>query len=423
MTRRLADSGLRRRLMLVLALALAGHGTEWMLRPVVSLLVLDGGGTASLVGIVTAAYAVPAILFRPLIGSAVDLGHGVRFARLGSMTMSLAALALVLPGTLLMIAVRFVHGLAWSFLSVANQVSLAALAPAHRRAEIAGYFAAVPALAALIGPALGVAIYVGIGAAGTLLAASCLALVAFAITVVSSASVFSAPSVAAREAAPLSAPAVTVREKWLGRLFEPSAIAPMLMSACFMGAQALFIVFPPVYAHSLGLPTADLSLYYVAHGIIFVGCQAMAGRLADRMGRFRAVVIGSLFAIAGLAVPIPLSGLLVLVIAAAVFSIGFSLVNATTMAMTIDRAPAGRMGSSMATFSVGYQLGGAGSGILWGAVIDLLGYPWPFAIAVGLVLVAVGILLRMVRPPPSAGRKVDRMSAPRPYFGKAGTAM
>ncbi|HEY3522732.1 MAG TPA: hypothetical protein VGK63_03425, partial [Candidatus Limnocylindrales bacterium] len=64
---------------------------------------------------------------------------------------------------------------------------------------------------------------------------------------------------------------------------------------------------------------------------------------------------------------------------------GSSVFNTTAMALTADLAPARRLGSAVATYSIGYQIGGSGSAIVWGPLIDALGYPAPYVLGIGLI--------------------------------------
>jgi hypothetical protein len=60
-------------------------------------------------------------------------------------------------------------------------------------------------------------------------------------------------------------------------------------------------------------------------------------------------------------------------------------------AMTIDRAPAGRVGSAMATYSIGHQLASNGSSALWGALIAVAGFGWTFGAAIALQVITIGL--------------------------------
>lgn len=407
----------RRALGLVILLAAVGYLVEWILRPVVPLIVLDRGGDAALVGIVTAAYALPALIFRQAIGSTVDGGRGLPIARLGSTAMAIGSVGLLLPSTIVLAVVRFVHGLGWSFVSVASQTATMRLAPPRRRAEVSGYFATVPALGALVGPAVGVALYTGAGTIAPALIAVVLAGIVLGLTIVAPATVGGsrmAPRAERTSGGGATDPAefALPRSRGAGGLarlvVEPAAIGPMAMTACMMSAQALFFVFAPVFAQREGLETSQLAWYYVFVGVAFVAFQAIGGPIADRLGRGRSIATAAAFGAVGLLLATTARDLTTLAAAGAIYVAGSSVFNTTAMALTADLAPARRLGSAVATYSIGYQIGGSGSAIVWGPLIDRFGYPTPYVLGIALI----GLMLLIGRGVTRAQRIAVRADLP-----------
>ena len=73
-----------------------------------------------------------------------------------------------------------------------------------------------------------------------------------------------------------------------------------------------------------------------------------------------------------------------------------SLVNPTISALVIERAPRHRLGSAMATYSIGYQFSTGTSSILWGAIITNFGFTWLFVVAAGLQVLTIVLGRRML---------------------------
>ncbi|HEY3522071.1 MAG TPA: MFS transporter, partial [Candidatus Limnocylindrales bacterium] len=309
---------------LVILLAAVGYLVEWILRPVVPLIVLDRGGDAAVVGVVTAAYALPALIFRQAIGATVDGGRGLPIARLGTMAMAIGSVGLLLPSAIVLAVVRFVHGLGWSFVSVASQTATMRLAPLRRRAEVSGYFATVPALGALVGPAVGVALYTSAGTLAPAVVAVVLAAIVLGLTIAVPASVGGARGGHGRELREATtALEPTPRPRGVGALarlvVEPAAIGPMAMTACMMSAQALFFVFAPVFARREGIEASGLASYYVFVGVAFVVFQAIGGPIADRLGRGRSIATAAAFGVVGLLVATTARDLPTLAVAGAIY--------------------------------------------------------------------------------------------------------
>lgn len=375
----------------VLALALLGFGMEALLRPVVTLTIIARGGDAVLVGLIAGAYALPSLLFRPLIGRLVDRWRHGFLLRLGGLVMAAAPLGMLLPSILPILTARFVQGTGWSFFSVSNHALMAKSAPATRRGEASGYFNAMPALALLVGPAAGVALFTIDGRLPFIVAA-----------IVGVATV----AVAMATAVPAPIPDQVVPAEPRGRMhriLEPSAIPAMLMTTTFMAAQALFIVFAPVYALAVGAPVEALTIYYPVYGAVLTIGYVLAGRVSDVLGRTLTVRVGCVLAIIGLAIAALPMGLVTLLIGGAGYAVATSLVAPTMSALTMDRALPGRIGAAMATFSIGYHIATGLSSIVWGALIAAIGFPWPFAVAIGLQVITLAIASQYLAARPRQG--------------------
>jgi MFS family permease len=151
----------------------------------------------------------------------------------------------------------------------------------------------------------------------------------------------------------------------------------------FGSATTLFSVFGPVYALSQGAEVQALVAYFALFGLAQVVALPLGGRLSDRIGRARSIRVGTGVAIGALGLAVA-GGMAAFSLAAIAYALASALVNPAISAVAIERAPRGRIGSAMATYSIGYQIANGFSGVLWGLVIGTWGYPWPFVIAIGL---------------------------------------
>ncbi len=372
----------------VLLIALLGFCLEAVLRTVIPLMVLDRGGNALWVGVTAAAAALPSVLFRPWIGGLIDTWRHDIVLRAGAAALAVGSVFVLLPGLVSLAIVRFLHGTGWATYSVANHALMAKLAPVHRRGEASGYFMAMPALATLVGPAAGVTLYVRGGDVPPLVLAAGLGTAAFLVSLV-----LRIPSSTGtgRSAAAASG------------LVERSAVPSTVMVTTFMAAHSLFLVFPPVYVAAVGAPLEFLALYYPVYGLVMTVSQLLIGRASDRLGRSTSIRMGCGIAIGGLTAAVVLHGTAALVVASAAYAVAISLVSPTLSALTIDRAPSDRIGAAMATYSLGYQLATGASSLMWGAVIAVAGFPWPFALAIALQVITLAMTFRFV--PRRTGRK------------------
>ncbi len=392
------DSLLRGSFLLILPLTLLAYSLEAIIRAVTPLIVLDRGGDAVMVGLVASAFALPSIIFRPIVGGLVDSGRHRAVLRAGVIATTFVPMLLLLPGTVFMLVIRFLHGTVWTFFSVSNHSLVAKLAPADRRGEASGLFMTMYALAALIGPALGVALYTMNGEVAPILVG----------VLVGAGSILVAMRIDVPESIrqPDAALTAAARPSFLARFVEPSALPWTLMLVTSYSAMSIFAVFPPVYALAVGAPVELLVPYFAIFGLAQAIAQPMAGRLADRLGRRQSMIIGCTVAAAGLIVAI-VPSFATFTLAGFVFGLSQALVNPTISALTMERAPRHRLGTAMATYTMGYQVGIGLSSLLWGAMITLVGFSWVFVVAAGFQLLTVGLSLKLL-----PGRPAQSVAAP-----------
>jgi MFS family permease len=262
---------------------------------------------------------------------------------------------------------------------------MAKLAPSARRGEASGYFMAMPAIATLVAPAVGVAVFLSAGEVPALALTFVLGVIATAIAFV--VRIPSKPASAAADDSP----------KGRGRILERSSFPSTIMVTTFMSTQSLFIVFPPVYLAQVGAPLGILTVYYPVYGLAKTVGQLLVGRVSDRLGRITPIITGCVIAIAGLGAFLLLEPVPALFASSMLYALGMAFAGPAIGALAIDRAPEGRVGAAMATYTLGYQLATGVSGILWGTIIAVAGYPWPFAAAAGMMTVTMAVGLRLPR--------------------------
>ena len=375
--------------MLIFALSLVGFLAEYVLRPVIPLVIIDRGGGATLIGIITAVFALPSIALRPAVGGMVDRWSQRNVLRAGSAAGFVAPLGFLIPGPVALLVSRFVQGGAWAVFTVSTRTLMAQETPRARRAEASAYYAAMPAVALLVAPGVGVALYLATGTAGPVVLSATLALIAFVM-------IGRLPD--GRPADHAMDGGRASESRIVGWFFERSVIPAMAMSGAFMAADTLFSVFPPVFVAMSGEPVEWLTFYYPFYGLASAASLVLTGRFSNRLARGLGIRIGGAIAVAGLTVAILANGLIVLGIGAAVYALGAAFSSAALGALSIDRAPPNRLGSAMATYSIGFQLAIGGSAVVWGPLITTFGYDAALVAALALVVVVAAASYRYAGP-------------------------
>lgn len=371
---------------LLLVSTFLGWSAEAMIRTVLPLRILDLGGDATTVGVVAFAFALPTLLLRPAIGRRIDrTGHG-RIHRLGPAVAGVASLAFLGSGLLLVPFVRAAQGVGWALYGTANNVATARLAPPARRGEASGLFNLAYAVGFLAGPPLALALYAGSGAAASFLAAAVLAFLALAVVdrlvaVTPGARLEPPPAMPAGAAAPAAGLSTRGLRRIAGAWLEPAAVPLLVVAGLVLAGDALLLGFAAVWTRQAGLPDGWLALLFPVVGILNALTQLVGGRLSDRVGRRRTVIAGIGIAAVALTVALLPLGAPGYLAAAAVYAVASGLVVPAATAAAMDRAPEGRMGATLATYSMAHQLAAGIGGIVWGLLIATLGFPWPFVVA------------------------------------------
>ncbi|MGH8010193.1 MAG: MFS transporter, partial [Candidatus Binatia bacterium] len=121
-------------------------------------------GAESQVGLIMGAFAVAAVLTRPVSGWLVDRWSRTVGLNLGALIYCVAPLLYIPVGSVpMMLVLRLFHGIGIAVYTTAASVLVADLAPPTRRGEAMGYYGMAVNLAMAIGPALGAALIEPIG--------------------------------------------------------------------------------------------------------------------------------------------------------------------------------------------------------------------------------------------------------------------
>ncbi len=351
---------------------------NFIIQPVIPLLVLDQGGDAAMVGVVFAVFSIPSVVLRPWIGRLADRFGARRVLLAGTLGLGIAGPAYLLGSLPVIVVNRILHGTAWAAVNTGGPSLMARLAPPSRRGEAAGTFDLMPGIAQLVMPSVGLLIYAAVGTPGVFATAALFGLAAAAVLLLTVPSTIAAGR--------------PVKSSGSRSLLEPAAVLPMTFQLMFTSVVSLFLVYPPVLAANHGIPIADLAIYYPVYGLTLVVVRAMTGRVIDRLPRLMLIAGGALVAIVALLIASFATSIMMLCIAGALYAAAAGFSSPAMMAAVIDRTPQDRLGAAMATYTLGFQFGSGIGAALWGFVIARSGFA-PAFIAGAAIQVALLVLL------------------------------
>jgi MFS family permease len=336
-------------------------------------------GAESQVGMIMGAFAVSAVLSRPLSGRLVDTWSRKSCLALGALIYVIfSALYTQATSVPVMLALRFFHGIGIAIYTTAGSVFVADLAPPARRGEAMGYYGMAMNLSMAIGPALGITLAGWLGFTGLFwtsagLALACLLLVQFVHDPHQSRVLAGQPA-AARPA-----------------LFSRIALFPGFIAMCMTMTFGAIVSFLPLFVqyHNLG----NAGLFFTVYSIVVVVLRPFSGRLSDRFGRPAVIIPGMFFLAVSMAVLAYTTSMAGLLWTAVLQGIGFGAVHPAIMAWIIDRSTIHDRGPALATLMMAFDIGVGLSAIGLGQVLQRTDFSTMYLCAGGIALVGTAAVV------------------------------
>lgn len=362
------------------------HGS--LLVPTIPLYVTDQGGSVVVAGFVLAAFAVTSFFVRPVVGLTADRWSvsGVMFV--GAVVLGLASIASVAPMVWALALANAVRGVGWAAVNIASYTMLAWAAPASRRGEAAGYFTVATNSANTFAPA--VALWViampELGFAAAFLLAGgvglATAVVVWAI----------GPARAGTSGIERSAHPTQEAGRKVAGLFDRGVALPAGLLLCMTLTYTAASSFVPLYGREVGIE--NVGAFFVAGGVVSIVSRLVLNRTLDRGGRGLWIVVGFSLLIGGFLLLLWSTTLEMMVFAGVVHALGSSIAHPILLALAIDQSDQERPASSLATYSMAYQMGTVVGAPVAGFLVEWAGYRGMFvgaitAIGVGVVVAAI----------------------------------
>jgi MFS family permease len=361
-----------------------GYAQHFVLQPTFPLYITHLGGSPLIVGLVIASFGVTSVISRPIIGYWADRWSVTGVMILGLLTQSLGNLICFIPVAGATMAGNGLRGIGWSGMNTGGYTLLATAAPADRRGEASGYYGGVQSTATILFPA--VALWIIDAPHGGF---NAVFFVAMVLALIGAAAAY----LLAREVPQRTQRAETeTSESWwreIINIFDRHILlAAMLLFTLNISLPCLssYVV---LYARELGI--SHFGWYYVAIGVTSTFGRPLLGRISDKIGCGRSLMVAfGLETIALLIMP-TVTNLAALIVGGALWYLGSAIGGAQILALAMEQAPAERRGRAMASFSVSFPLSNGTGALLNGLVVDLAGYRWMYVTAA--LMCAVGLVL------------------------------
>lgn len=309
------------------------------------------------IGLVMTVFVIATVIMRPLTGKWVDQYNRKKLLFI-SLLIFLVATCLYLgtKSIILLLALRFLHGIGFGMGTTASGAIAVDLIPDHRKGEGIGYFSLFMSLAMVIGPFVGL----------TVVSQSSFT-VLFAICITFSFLSFLFGSLADIPKTHREASVKMERVSGWKSLVEPKSIPIAIAGSVLAFSYGGITTFISVYAKELGF--TDMSSYFfIVFAAMIVLSRPFTGKVFDTRGPNILVYPGIFLFVVGMFGLSQAHTPYVFLATGALIGLGFGALLPSFQTIAVQAAPGNRRGLATSTyfllFDTGYGLGSYILGII-----------------------------------------------------------
>lgn len=345
-----------------------------MTLPTIPIFVSKLGGSDQLIGIIVGIFTFSALLFRPYAGHALETkGRGMVYLfGLSLFVISVGSFGFI-TGMAFLIIMRIVQGVGWGFSTTASGTIATDLIPPKRRGEGMGYFGLSGNLALAFGPALGLTLAEVISFTQLFLICAGLGLIALLL------------SLNIRYKKVDESPYKTKPARF--DVIEKTAINPSILLFFITLTFGGIASFLPLYAAEKDI--GGIQLYFISYALFLMLSRIFAGRIYDRKGDLYVIPPGTILIFTAMLLLAWLPNSAMMMVAGALYGLGFGTVQPALQAWAVDKAPANRKGMANATFFSFFDLGVGIGAILFGQLAFLFNYGIIYLVSACSVMIAL----------------------------------
>ncbi|WP_243406959.1 MFS transporter [Cuspidothrix issatschenkoi] len=375
------DAELRKNLLMLFAAGLFFWSGLASLLPTLPLYIEHIGASKQEIGIVMGSFAIGMLLFRPAMGTLADIRGRKIVLLIGMSAGAIAPLGYLFIKTILpLMVIRAFHGISIAAFATAYITLVSDLAPEHRRGEIVGYMSLVSPLGVGIGPAIGGFVQVTIGYTPLFLSSAALCSLGLLCII----PIVNPPVI--------KKPNNSKNDNFLQILISPRVRIPaivLLLSGLTLGSLHTFI---SLFIKSTGVDL-NAGLFFTAAAVSSFSCRLLTGKASDQYGRGLFVTISLIaYTLSIICVWQANNSFMFLLGALMEGAASGTLIPMISVLMT-DRALPHERGRIFGVSLMGFDIGLAVAGPIFGTFAQTLGYRSMFGLTTGLTAIATIIFL------------------------------
>ena len=376
-----SDAKLQKNLLILFAAGLFFWSGLSSLLPTLPLYIEHIGATKQEIGIVMGSFAVGMLLCRPSMGILADI-RGRKIVLL--IGMSVAAIAplgyLFVKSIIPLLLIRAFHGISIAAFATAYIALVSDLAPEHRRGEIVGYMSLVSPLGVGIGPAIGGFLQASIGYTPLFLSSAALSFLGLLCII------------------PIVNPPLVPRQNnsknynfWQILISPPVRIPAIVLflSGLTLGSLHTFI---SLFIKSTGIDLNPGFFFSVA-AVSSFSCRLFTGKASDQHGRGLFITLSLIaYTLSIICIWQANNSFMFLLGALMEGAATGTLIPMISVLMT-DRALPYERGRIFSVSLMGFDIGLALAGPIFGTFAEILSYRSIFGLTTGFTVLAMIIFL------------------------------
>ena len=367
-----------------------------MLVVLVPLYVIEKGYSTTVAGLTTTLYMLMAVLFRPISGNLSDSKGRYVVMLIGSAVYCFATgfYVFAIPVWLLL-AVRALQGLGFSFNGTAMMTMATDIIPESRMSEGIGYMGLTQTLAQAFAPALALLIKdrFNFQAAFLLIFVFALAnfLSRFSLKSIDKRSGSLQESIKESQIEPIPVSSIKPEPFWT-KIIDKDAWKPSMIMLLVMFTTSSIGTFLVANAISRGIENSGL--FFTVSAVMIAIARLSVGKVQQRFGSVAIIAPGLAMIGLGLAGIFLSPNLSILLISSILYGLGRGGVQPEINSLAVLAASKDKRGLANSTLFMAMDLGNAAGAFAWGLIAEFTGINAIFAIsAVITVLTLAGYLL------------------------------
>lgn len=352
-----------------------------MTLPTIPIFVNELGGSDQVIGLIVGIFTFSALLFRPYAGKALETkGRAAVFLfGLALFVLSVGTFGFITAMAYL-IVMRIIQGIGWGFSTTAAGTIATDLIPPERRGEGMGYFGLSGNLALAFGPALGLTLADKISFALLFSICAFFGLVAFVL--------------ASRVKYKKTVTPETQTKVARFDVLEKTAVNPSVLLFFITLTFGGITSFLPLYAEVKDV--GGIQYYFITYAAFLMISRIFAGKIYDKRGDIYVIPPGVILIFIAMLLLSWLPSTMMMLIAGALYGLGFGMVQPALQAWAVDKAPMNRKGMANATFFSFFDLGVGVGAMVFGQLAFIFNYGVIYKVSAGSVLIALFIYLFLV---------------------------